>query len=177
MEHQILSAGVIDLPLLSNAEMCADMTMRLRAEYFWQKGLYSKICFTDVNGKRQPYNGGSSRKAFEKYLKRIYGICSTFSEYRETKERNLADVEAGDVLVYQARGDGRPGHAIIIVDVATNSDGDKAIICVEGSTPAQEAHVMRNFNPLRNPWYFFDEDDSSYPVSVFYFGKDNLRHY
>lgn len=66
--YQILSAGVIDLPMLSNDEQCADMTMRIRAEYFWKKGLYSKICFTDVKGKRHPYDGGSSRKAFEKYM-------------------------------------------------------------------------------------------------------------
>lgn len=175
--YQWLSAGVIDLPLLSNAEQCADMTMRLRAEYFWQKGRYSKICFTDVNGKRHRYDGGSSRKAFEKYMKRMYGICSTYSVYHETEVRNPSDIKAGDVLVYPARGIEKMGHAILIVDVATNSDGKKAIICVEGNTPAREPHVVRNLNPLRNPWTLIDKDDSSYFVNLFYLNKDNLRHY
>ena len=37
-QYQLLSTGVIDLPLLSNAEQCADMTMRFRAEYFYNRG-------------------------------------------------------------------------------------------------------------------------------------------
>ena len=175
--YQFLSAGVIDMPMLSNAEQCADMTMRLRAEYLWKKGRYSEISFTDVNGKRHSYDGGSSRKAFVKYMKRMYGVCSTFSVYNETKVRKPSDIKAGDVLVYKQRPGRKYGHALIIVDVATNSDGDKAIICVEGNTPAREAHVVRNFNPLRNPWSLIDKDDSRFPVNVFYFGKNELRHY
>ena len=49
---QWLSAAVIDLPMLSNAEQCADMTMRIRSEYLFSQGRYSEIRFTDVNGKR-----------------------------------------------------------------------------------------------------------------------------
>lgn len=175
--YQWLSAGVIDLPLLSNYEQCADMTMRLRAEYLWQTGQYSKIRFTDVNGERHRYEGGASRKAFERFMKRMYGICSTFSVYRETEQRDPSDIEAGDVLVYPARKGHKLGHAILIVDVATNAHGDKAIICVEGNTPAREAHVVRNLNPLRNPWSFIGREDSNFPVSVFHFERDNLRHY
>lgn len=62
-KYQWLSTAVIDLPLLSNAEQCADITMRLRAEYLFAQGRYSEICFTDVNGKRLQYRGGGSRKA------------------------------------------------------------------------------------------------------------------
>ena len=39
---QFLGTGVIDRPLLSNYEQCADVTMRLRAEYLWKKGRYSQ---------------------------------------------------------------------------------------------------------------------------------------
>ena len=84
---QFLSTGVIDLPLLSNAEQCADMTIRLRAEYLFSQGRYSDICFTDVNGNRLQYRGGGSRKALEKYLRKAYECCSTFSVSRETTPR------------------------------------------------------------------------------------------
>ncbi len=47
---QFLSASVIDLPMLSNSEQCADMTMRVRAEYLFCQRHYSKIRFQDVNG-------------------------------------------------------------------------------------------------------------------------------
>lgn len=40
---QWLSAAVIDMPMLSNAEQCADMTMRLRSEYLFCQGRYSEI--------------------------------------------------------------------------------------------------------------------------------------
>ena len=63
--YQWLSTAVIDLPILSNAEQCADMTMRIRSEYLFSQGRYSEIRFTDVNGKRLQYQGGGSRKALE----------------------------------------------------------------------------------------------------------------
>lgn len=174
---QWLSAGVIDMSILSNYEQCADMTMRMRAEYFWQHGLYSKIRFTDVNGKHHQYDGGSSRKNFEKYMKRMYGICSTFSVYHETKVRQVCDVRPGDVLVYPARKIEGMGHALLIADVATNAKGQKAIICIEGNTPAREAHVVRNLNPLRKAWFVLDESDKMYILSCFHFNKRELRHY
>lgn len=49
--YQCLGTAVIDNPLLSNYEQCADVTMRLRAEYLWRQGRYSEICFQNVNKK------------------------------------------------------------------------------------------------------------------------------
>lgn len=173
---QFLSTGVIDLPILSNSEQCADMTMRLRAEYLFSQGRYSEIRFHDVNGNTLQYYGGSSRKALEKFLKNAYGVCSTFSVSRETKPRPISEVQPGDVLVYPARKIGGMGHAVIVIDVARK--GDKvAIMCAEGNTPAREPHIVRNLNPVENPWFFFDGDESALWVSVFHFGKDELRHY
>jgi len=174
---QILSTGVIDQDILSNSEQCADVTMRLRAEYLWSKGRYAEICFTNVNGQKMRYHGGSSRKAFEHYLRSVYGVCSTFSVHRETKPRAIKDVQPGDVLVYPARPGHKYGHAILVADVARNSSGKVAILCVEGNTPAREKHIVRNINPLRNPWFILDEDDETIWISAFRFGKDELRHY
>lgn len=174
--YQWLSTGVIDLPMLSNAEQCADMTMRLRAEYLFSQGRYSEIQFTDVNGNRLQYHGGASRKALEKFLRKVYGVCSTFSVSRETEPRKISEVQPGDVLVYPARKLEGMGHALIVVDVARN--GKKvAIMCAEGNTPARELHIVRNLNPLSNPLFFFNGDESTLWVSVFHFGKNELRHY
>lgn len=173
---QFLSTGVIDIPMLSNSEQCADMTMRLRAEYLFSLGRYSEIRFQDVNGNTLQYQSGASRKALEKFLKRAYGVCSTFSVSRETTLRPISDVQPGDVLVYPARKIEGMGHALIVIDVARN--GKKvAIMCAEGNTPARELHIVRNLNPIRNPWFFFGGDESMLWVSVFHFGKDELRHY
>lgn len=174
---QWLSAAVVDIPVLSNYEQCADMTMRLRAEWLYDSGRYGKICFRDVNGKMQQYTGGS-HKALERYLRRIYGCCSTFSVYHETQVRPLADVRPGDVLVYYARYGHTLGHAVMVADVAVNKKtGQRAIMCVEGNTPARECHIVRNLNPLRNPWFILDGNEGHIFVSVFYFSADELRHY
>lgn len=175
--YQFLSAAVVDIPVLSNAEQCADMTMRLRAEYLFSHKRYSDIAFTDVNGKRHRYGGGASRKAFEKYLKRMYGICSTYSVSKETSVRRASEVRPGDVLVYPARRGHKFGHAVLVADVATNAKGQKAILCIEGNTPAREAHVVRNLNPLRGPWFVIDDSDDAFAISCFHFNKDELRHY
>ena len=173
---QFLSTGVIDMPMLSNSEQCADMTMRLRAEYLFSRGHYSEIRFRDVNGNTLQYHGGASHKALEKFLKKAYDVCSTFSISRETTPRPISEVQPGDILVYPARKLEGMGHALIVIDVARK--GNKvAIMCAEGNTPACELHIVRNPNPIHNPWFFFDGDENRLWISAFHFGKDELRHY
>lgn len=175
--YQFLSTGVIDQDLLSNSEQCADATMRLRAEYLWSRGRYGDISFRNVNGKMMHYTGGSSRKAFERYMRNVYGVCSTFSLFTETTPRDIKDVQPGDVLVYPARSGHKYGHALIVVDVAKSKAGKVAIMCAEGNTPARDKHIVRNLNPLKNPWFFLDEDDETIWISCFHFNKNELRHY
>ena len=175
--YQCLGTAVIDNPLLSNYEQCADVTMRLRAEYLWQQGRYSEISFQDVNKKEMRYTEGSSRKNFEKYMRQVYGMCSTYSVFHETKPRSINDVQPGDVLVYLARPGRKYGHAVIVVDVARNKSGKVAIMCAEGNTPARNQHIVRNFNPFRNPWFIFDENDETFLIGPFRFNKNELRCY
>ena len=173
---QSLNYAVVDIPLLSNAEQCADVCMRLRAEYLFHTD--QRIRFQDVNGKTLAYSGGSSRKAFERYLRNLYGVASTFSLSREMKTRRLSDMQPGDVFVYPARYGQKYGHAVMVVDVAVNKNGEKAFLLAEGNTPAREIHVMRNFeNPFRSPWFMLDEDADNLILSVFYFKATDLKHF
>ena len=174
---QFLSAGVIDMPVLSQYEQCADMVIRIRAEHLWQTGQYEKICFRSVTGKDQHYSGGNSRKEFESYLRNVYGHSNTESVFKETRVRDIKDIRPGDVLVYPSRRKGRYGHAVLVADVARNKSGKIAILCVEGNTPAREAHVVRNMNPIRNPWFIMDGDEDEINVNVFKFKKKELRYY
>ena len=175
---QSLNYAVVDLPLLSNAEQCADVCMRLRAEYLYSTGQYSRIRFQNVNGKTLSYGGGNSRKSFENYLRNLYGVASTFSLSREMKIRRLTDMEPGDVFVYPARYGQQYGHAVMVVDVAINKRGRKAFLLAEGNTPAREIHVMRNFeNPFRSPWFMLDEDADILILSVFHYKATDLKHF
>lgn len=175
---QTLNYAVVDLPLLSNAEQCADACMRLRAEYLYRTRQYGRIHFQNVNGKTMHYSGGSSRKAFEQYLRNLYGVASTFSLSREMKIRPLKDMQPGDVFVFPAPTGLVYGHAIMVVDVAVNKNGKKAFLLAEGSTPAQEIHVIRNlWNPIRSPWFILDEDADKLMLSIFQFEATDLRHF
>ena len=161
---QSLNYAVVDMPLLSNAEQCADVCMRLRAEYLFSTGQYGRI--------------RCSRKSFERYLRYLYGVASTFSLSREMKTRRLADMQPGDVFVYPARYGQRYGHAVMVVDVAINNNGKKAFLLAEGNTPAREIHVMRNFeNPFRSPWFMLDEDADNLILSVFHYKATDLKHF
>lgn len=178
---QSLNYAVVDLPLLSNAEQCADVCMRLRAEYLFQTGQYGRIRFQNVNSKTLAYSGGSSRKAFERYLRNLYGVASTFSLSREMNKRRLSEMQPGDVFVYAAvdrPGNHKYGHAVMIVDVAENKSGKKTFLLAEGNTPARDIHVMRNFeNPFRSPWFFLDDDADVLLLSVFPYKSNELRHF
>lgn len=175
---QSLCYAVVDLPLLSNAEQCADVCMRLRAEYLYSTGQYRRIRFQDVNGKTMHYGGGSSRKAFERYMRNVYGVASTFSLSRELEQRRLKDMQPGDVFVYPARNGKRYGHAVMVVDVAVSKSGKKAFLLAEGNTPARDIHVMRNFkNPFRSPWFMLDDDAENLILSVFHYKATELRHF
>ena len=155
-----------------------DVCMRLRAEYLFSTGQYGRIRFQNVNGKTLSYGGGSSRKSFERYLRYLYGVASTFSLSREMKTRRLADMQPGDVFVYPARYGQRYGHAVMVVDVAINNNGKKAFLLAEGNTPAREIHVMRNFeNPFRSPWFMLDEDADNLILSVFHYKATDLKHF
>ena len=175
---QSLNYAVVDMPLLSNAEQCADVCMRLRAEYLYSTGQYGRIRFQNVNGKTLNYGGGNSRKSFERYLRNLYGVASTFSLSREMKTRRLADMQPGDVFVYPARYGQQYGHAVMVVDVAINKRGKKAFLLAEGNTPAREIHVMRNFeNPFRSPWFMLDEGADNLILSVFHYKATDLKHF
>ena len=174
---QSLNYAVVDLPLLSNAEQCADVCMRLRAEYLYQTGQYGRIRFQNVNGKNLSFGGGS-RTAFERYLKNLYGVASTFSLSREMKTRQLSNIQPGDVFVYPARYGQKYGHAVMVVDVAANKNGKKAFLLAEGNTPARNIHIMRNFeNPFRSPWFMLDEDAENLLLSVFHYKATDLKHF
>ena len=178
---QSLNYAVVDIPLLSNAEQCADACIRLRAEYLFNSRQYGRIQFKNVNGKSMKYTGGSSRKAFNSYLRRVYGLASTFSLSREMKQRALVDIQPGDVFVYAATdrpGNHKYGHAVMVVDVAKDKNGKKAFLLAEGNTPARSIHVMRNFkNPFRSPWFILDENADILLLSVFPYKSNELRHF
>ena len=173
---QDLNYAVVDLPLLSNAEQCADVCMRLRAEYLFSKGQYSDIHFLSVQGKVLNYCDGESRKDFEDYLRQVFDVANTYSLCQEMRIRNIEDIQPGDVFVYPANSQ-RYGHAVMVADVAENPEtGSKAVVLVEGLMPARSMHVMRNWDDMHiSPWFIIDESVDYLTFSLFQFNVRDLK--
>lgn len=179
--YQWLSAAVVNVPLLSNDEQCADVCMHMWAEYLFQTKQYNNIRFTALNGEQMTYTGGADRKAFEKYMRKVFSTCNTTSMRKSLDTRELKDLQIGDVFVYPHRkvaGKNRYGHAMMVADMAVNKrTGKKVFLLIEGNTPARDIHVVRNLNRFHNPWFHLNEKDETLHLNVFKFSSKDLRHF
>ena len=172
---QDLNYAVVDLPLLSNAEQCADVCMRLRAEYLYQVGRAKDIHFMDVQGNLLKYNGEESRESFEKYLRHVFDVANTYSLSKEMEKRDLGRIQPGNVFVYPANST-QYGHAVMVADVAEDENGYIAVLLVEGYLPARSIHVMKNWqDPKNSPWFILDGESDEITFSIFQFNAKDLR--
>ena len=158
-------------------QQCADAVMRLRAEYLHQAGADSEICFrfTDgtaarwaewkqgmrprISGRKTEWQksagADASYASFRRYLDVVFSYAGTLSLARELEAvANVSRIEAGDVLIQG----GSPGHAVIVVDVAEDDRGQRAVLLAQSYMPAQDIHVLRNPKSPDNPWYVIADD-------------------
>jgi len=174
-DDQSTHFAVLDMPVGNkDLQQCADAIMRLRAEYFFNCDNIDSICFkatdgTDLSflkwmkGERYRltgtrltcYNSGSSRgnkrQQLEQFLEVVFSYCGTISLDRETSPVNdLNNLKTGDIFIKA----GSPGHAMVIVDVAVNNEGEKIFMLAQGFMPAQSIHIVKNLgDKTMSPWY------------------------
>jgi hypothetical protein len=173
--NQDAQFAVLDVPVGNkDLQQCADAVMRLRAEYFFSKGLDDSICFHSGNataisfakwmkGQRWKSNGNElkaynlhsysndRKKEFENYLETVFNYCGTYSLSKELRKvSGLDKVKPGDVFI---KG-GFPGHAMMVVDVAENNRGEKVYMLAQSYMPAQDIHIVKNpVESVNTPWY------------------------
>ena len=158
-------------------QQCADAVMRLRAEFQHQAGRDSDICFcftdgvparwTDwKNGMRprilarkttwgKTATADASYTSFRRYLDIVFSYAGTLSLARELdRVPDPGRIEAGDVFIQG----GSPGHAVIVVDVAEDKQGRRAVLLAQSYMPAQDIHVLRNPKSPDSPWYVIEGD-------------------
>ena len=149
-------------PGSTDLQQCADAVIRLRAEYLFSVNP-NKIHFhltTGYDAWFSDYLAGTTFRvtgeqvrpapkpaealthaALGRYLLPIFGYAGTLSLSREVQPVPLAQARPGDVLVHG----GRPGHAVLVADVATNPrTGQRYLLLVQSYLPAQHIHVLRN---------------------------------
>jgi len=186
-------AAVFDIPLLKEDLLqCADMIMKIRAEYLYSKKSYKDIVFTISNGMLVPfskfadgyriavagnrtswkkgYKEGHSRENFDAWLRFIYAYAGTLSLAGDLAPVPLADISVGDVFI----AGGSPGHAVMVLDLARDAAGRKAMLLGQSYMPSQEFHVLKSFNAM-SPWYPVEDGILETPEWVF--PENSLRRF
>lgn len=189
--------AVVDMEIgHSDLQQCADAVIRLRAEYLWQQKRYSEIHFNFTSGFEARYDRWArgerirvlgnmcswynatgedwSYKCFRKYLDKVFQYAGTASLERELKHSSITDVMPGDVFILG----GHPGHAMIVVDVAKDNSGRKAIMVAQSYMPAQDIHIVRNLGDINhNPWYIIDDTTDGISFPEWSFSSDQLKRF
>ena len=173
--------AVVDLPIgTKNLHQCADAIIRLRAEYLWKNKRYSDIHFNFTSGFRADYSKWMSGKRvlvngnncswvaktaasnthdnLWNYLETVFMYAGTLSLEKELAKTNWDDMQIGDILIQG----GSPGHAVIVVDIATNeATHEKIFLLAQSYMPAQEIQILINPNSDDlSPWYSLNCDNS-----------------
>lgn len=178
-------------------QQCGDAVIRFRAEYLFSKQLFGSISFIFTSGDTAHYsdwlagyrpnvNGDnvrwirsvesdSSYNNFREYLDTVFMYAGTYSLSKEMKQVSSIDsLQIGDAFILG----GFPGHAVIVADIAMNpATGTKLFLLIQGYTPAQEIHVIRN--PHRSdglPWFELRTEDTL-EILHWQFTEKHLRRF
>ncbi|MFB1002615.1 MAG: DUF4846 domain-containing protein [Bacteroidia bacterium] len=159
-------------------QQCADAVMRLRGEYLFEQKRFDEIKFNFLSDGKPRYfgehaNGDYSYAKFRKYMKYIFSYANTGSMCDELSARAISDMQIGDVFVQK----GRPyGHAVIVVNMASDSLGNKKYMLAQSYMPAQETQVL--IDPLsedKTPWFTLEDDEIITPQWTFQ--ATDLKHF
>jgi len=188
--NQLGHVGILELPVPRNGlQQCADALIRIRSEYLWSINQKDKIGFKFTSGHYcswldyakgiRPKVDGSqvtftktaapdaSKENFYNYLNLIFMYSGTLSLNTELpKVEYTDDLQIGDMLI----AGGSPGHVVMIADVIENAEGERRFLLLQGNTPAQSVHLLKNLeHTSASPWYELKMDSKvSLPGYTFY---------
>ena len=173
-------AAVAELDVGSaNLQQCADSIIRLHAEWQWARGQQERITYRFTSGHRAEWKryaagerarvSGSrvtwvkkgkvdgSREAFRAYLDLVFTYAGTMSLAAEAKRPGRDEVRPGDFFVLG----GSPGHAVLVLDVARNAEGERVALLGQGFIPAQDFHVLSPSE--EGPWFSLEGEEVATP--------------
>jgi hypothetical protein len=167
------SGGIVAMDVGDRDLMqCADSVIRLHAEYLWSHNRQSEAAyrFTSgdetrwsdwVAGERMHIDGNRVRRArgpartsdhrsYRRWLDLVFTYAGTTSLARDAQTLPVGvPVEAGEFYVEG----GSPGHAVIVLDVVTNSDGIRLGLLGQGFMPAEDIHVLQSPIAVDGVWF------------------------
>jgi hypothetical protein len=139
-----------------------DVIVRLHGEWMWSKGEFDGIAYRSVTrldmpfsrwirGERVTAKGGSlawapiarpletpSHTEFRDFLDMVFNWVNSRSLHGDAKAVDPAEVRPGDFLVHE----GKPGDAVIILDMARGASDRTLVMLGRAQSPAQSIHVV-----------------------------------
>lgn len=161
----------------ADIQQCADSIIRLHAEWLWSLGRKDAIGYHFLSGDFATYaryaagerpivkgnkvtwattaKPSDSRATFRAYLDMVFNYASTLSLAARTKKIEPKDVVPGDFFILP----GGPGHCVLVLDMATDASGNRAVLLGQGFMPAQDFQVLASQESGRSPWFALAGDD------------------
>jgi hypothetical protein len=174
-KNQSAQFAVLDIYVgAKDLQQCADAVMRLKAEYLYGQRRFKEIVFIDNTGKKYLCPDSPDASAFEKYLEKVYSYCGTSSLSKQLRPvAEFKNIEAGNVII---KG-GFPGHAVIVIDVVVNTNGQKRYLIAQSYMPAQSVHILPNPRNNLSPWYNADDVSDFIETPEWTFSKTQLKQW
>lgn len=159
--------AVINWKKPSRVQQCADVAIRLHAEFLRSKGKIGSIKYKTLDGTLISYkkwlsgsysldSSGSikytpsvSKKSdngieFENYLQFVMTYANSSSLARDLPVVNEKDLLPGDIYIQpDVSGRGGIGHVSIVLDICENSQIQRLYLFGYGFIPAQDFHLPR----------------------------------
>jgi len=155
-------------------QQCADAVLRMHAEWRWSHGhrehAYRSASGTNlvfsryVKGERARASGSRlslvptappaepTHALFREWLDEVFGWTNTGALARDAARVPLAELGPGDFFVVT----GVPfGHTVLVLDVARDARGRRALLLGQSFVPAQSVHVLAPSSA--SPWFVLDE--------------------
>ncbi|HEV2478481.1 MAG TPA: DUF4846 domain-containing protein [Puia sp.] len=179
--NQDAQFAVLDLSIgHEDLQQCADAVMRLRAEYLYANHDLAGIDFYTETGARLNFKEwaeirhDAGRTSFDHYLEKVFMYCSTRTLGKALTPKPFSRLTGGDVLIHA----GSPGHAMLVIDVAEDSQGHRIYLLAQGYMPAQDIHIVKNpTEPTRSPWYSADRASRVLETPEYTFSINELREW
>ena len=196
--NQAVQFGVLDINIgKKDLIQCADAAIKLRADFLLDQKRYQEIKFTatsgdkisfsewlqgirwkERSGKLAPFkvyrNNRNIQDEYNSFMDFVFAYCGTYSLSKELKAvTGDISVQPGDVFIEG----GFPGHAVTVMAVAQNTEGENIFLLSQGYMPAQDIHIIKNYvDPELSPWYSFED---IYPLYTpeWQFGSGSLRRW
>lgn len=142
-------------------QQCADSVIRLHAEWLWSHDREDEAGYHFTSGHLSEWSdwqagerfvvkgssvdrvrGGAradTHKTYRGWLDQVFMYAGTRSLPRDSDPvPGDQPLRAGDFFVQS----GSPGHAVIILDIAEDGDGNRVALMGQGFMPAEDFHVL-----------------------------------